>query len=941
MTDLLTPKQRSAFNRALKHRELLPLLYSKVKNLVWFDVFKEEGLLRPEENPTPESSEDGRSISIQYWHILEFLVNSSEKLTENENAEYADKYLQLIRDVTSYAIDNDYGNYRTWWQFAKILRNIPIELIQQEDSKYLEYWLDDKYESGLVAEELGALLVNQLNVSSAHSLNLAEDLLKILYKIHFEERKLGSSLSKDAFFNFDIWYSQKLTEKCANLVGEKLRWRGLDVFDSNLKSIVKELDNDSWSAIWQPAIEDHEQNQYKDDAENILVKGYREAILKFIDTNAEQALIYLNKMFNSDYVIIRRIAIYAANINLQVFNEFTDKILEKKYFSSEYRHEVWWFLKNNYTSFLDKNKIKVLEIIDSIELLDDGAVNVRATAYEKAIWLSSIKEVSDVEFANYKKNTGIAGAEPEHPDFSSYMSFGWNGHESPIPLDELGKLPINDLVNTLASYKDTGGLMEPGIKGLTKTFKQLIKTDPKKFFPRLGEFLELDLAYIYEVVEANRDLWLEKAQLPWDEIWPALLNFCSLLIQQKRFWSNENERQREHFVANRYWIVGAIGRLIEDGTKSDEHAFDEKYLKNAEDVLSVLLDREKGVDYNNDTDAVSKSINSPRGHCIEALINLTLRFCRIADKKNHRDHSRVWSRFQSYYDSELSRADTKPPEYEFATLVTNYLPNFLYMSKTWVLNNLGRIFDQNNYLKWLCAMQGYAYVGTVYQEIYKFLKEHGDILKSLDDENIKDEVEKKIIQNIAVAFINDFESFNEENSLIQIFITRNEQREISQFIWFIWTLRKKGDQNLKNKVYELWPKILRNTDLTTDEGKRMASKLCHWTVFVDNVDDESRYLINAVAPYADVSHNSHDLLRSIAAISETQPFEAYGIMMKMFEGAFPYYPEEAIKKILANLIKQKQEGKQKAKDIVDIYLKQGIRMPYNILNEIMGVEQRV
>jgi len=331
---------------------------------------------------------------------------------------------------------------------------------------------------------------------------------------------------------------------------------------------------------------------------------------------------------------------------------------------------------------------------------------------------------------------------------------------------------------------------------------------------------------------------------------------------------------------------------------------------------------------------VSISINSPRGRCIEALINLTLRSCRLSGKKNNKDHSGVWEKFKPYYEAELERADTDTPEYEFATLVTNYLPNFLYMSKEWVLDNMDRIFDQNHYLKWLCAMQGYAYVGTVYQEIYQYLKDHGDFLKVLNDENVKDKVEKKAIQNIAVAYINDFENLTDETSLVGALIERSEGEEISHLIWFIWTLRKKDDENLTKKVYELWAKILPNIDMSTIEGKRLASQLCHWAVFVDRIDDERRDLLLAIAPYSDVAHNSHQLLESIAEISQVQPFDAHEIWMAMLEGSVPDYPEKAVRKIFTNLIKQGPEGLRRAREAESEYLRKGNDRPSLWLKEI-------
>ncbi|MBU4445310.1 hypothetical protein KJ656_09540 [bacterium] len=640
-------------------------------------------------------------------------------------------------------------------------------------------------------------------------------------------------------------------------------------------------------------------------------------------------------MLGEEYQTVHRLAIHAISRNFYLFHNLMDELIKKEYLNSNYRYEMWHLLNRNYQQFSSGQKQNVLKLILNITATDDeGNIHEGATAYNKAIWLAAIKNHGKEEARLYHENIGIAKTEPDHPDFSNYMSAGWVVHESPIPIEKLQSLSIEELVEVLKTYKDPGGFREPGIEGLAKTFKQIVKTSPLKFYNKLIRFFELDLAYVYEIIEAYGDLWTERAQLPWDDIWPYLLDFCSAVIKQDRFGNIENTKRREHFVANRYWIVSGIGRLLKAGTKSDDHAFSEGYLQKSEDIIAFLLKNEKGNEYKIDSDAVSISINSPRGHCLEALINLTLRSCRLSDKKNNKDHSEVWAHFQPLYDTELARADIQKPEYEFATLITNYLPNFLYMSRDWVLGNLGRIFDQGHCLKWLCAMQGYAYVGTVYQEVYQYLKENGDFIKALDDENIKDQVENKIIQNIAVAYISGFEKYSDENSLISVLVSRKVYKELNHLIWFIWTLRKKNDENLRNKVYELWPKILEVVDVDIKEGRRMASQLCLWSIFVDQVDDERRNLLLAIAPYADEAHNSYKLLESIADISQTQPFEAHTIWMKMLESTCPDYPEEAVRQILTNLASKGPEGLRKARAAVSEYLKSGNERPATWLREI-------
>jgi hypothetical protein len=936
MVSELSAKELDLMQRVDEKEELRPLFFRKVKGLRWFDPLATRDYFKPEKNPKPVPAKEEGYVTIPSWYVTDYLVKTAPELTDVKNRKYAEKFLQVLVDTTTYAKKNEISNYRTWWQFAEIISQIPHNSITIESIDIIDYWLDDKYERGLVAQVIGEnWLPSLLQENDAHALKLAKRIIEILYKVIFNEREYGEKGKQEASLRFEYYDAQKIAEGTSKLAGEKLGQEVIQIFDTFLINVLDRLKSDLWSSLWQPAIEDHEQNKHYEDAENILIKAYRDAIDGYIRINPIDASKYVKNMMLSEYQTIQRLAIHEISRNYHLFIDIVDLILDEKYLASNYRHEMWHFLNQNYPRFSGRQKEKILELISCINRHNDkGEYHAGATAYNKSIWLSAIKQHGDKEADLYAESTEIAKTEPDHPDFSSYTSVGRWGRKSPKTIEELQVLPINELVQELENYKDPGGFDEPNLEGLVEVFKQLVKTEPLKFYLNLYKFINLDLAYIYEIIEAYRELWEEKAKFPWDEIWKKLLEFCLGVIQQDIFWNPENATQRRSFIANRYWIVSSIGRLIEAGTKSDDHAFDKKYLPDAENILAYILNREKGNEYKYDSDAVSISINSPRGHCLNALINLTLRSCRIADNNNNKDHSEAWSHFQSYYDCELNRADSNNPEYEFATLVTNYLPNFLYMSKQWVLENLNRIFDQNNYLKWLCAVQGYAYVGTVYQEIYKYLKNHGDILKVLDDANIRGKIEEKIIQNIVIAYINDFEYSDEDNSLIDTLIRRNNHEEIRHLIWFMWTLRKKENDKLRIKIYELWPKIIHNIDLSTRKGRKIASHLCHWAVFVDHIDEDRRRLLLAIAPYSDESHNSYTLLESISEISETQPFEAHEIWIKMLEGSTSDFPEKAVRRLFANLLKKGPEGLRKAREAESEYLKNGNDRPSLWLREI-------
>jgi len=56
--------------------------------------------------------------------------------------------------------------------------------------------------------------------------------------------------------------------------------------------------------------------------------------------------------------------------------------------------------------------------------------------------------------------------------------------------------------------------------------------------------------------------------------------------------------------------------------------------------------------------------------------------------------------------------------------------------------------------------------------------------------------------------------------------------------------------------------------------------------------------------------------------------------MKMLEGSWQDYPEEAVRKILTNLVSQGSEGMRMAKEAVSEYLKRGNERPAVWLREI-------
>lgn len=932
MTDL-SPKEFDLLDRLDDKPELRPHFFRKVKGLKWFKVLNERGYFKAENNPGPQPSGEEGFVAIPHWPATDYLVSIAPELANDDQHEIAREVLGIFWSVTQDAVDRGISNYRTWWQFAKALRYIPIDLINNEElNQHVSYWLKDPYDRGLAADELGKEWLPQLLAAdSEKARSIALNLLRLLYTAQVHERDFAGSKRKEATFVTDNWHLEKITEVVARESGTRLGIEACQVFEGNLRDIIQGMDNDGYSCIWRPAIEDHKQNSSRVDALDILIVALRDSLSGYITTDTEDAQSYVADLLQSPLETFKRLAIHAITEHFDLIGTFTDQILTETHFQANLRHEMWHLLNRHYPDMPQEQQQATLDFIAAIEQIgDDGEPDPGHSAYTQATWLKAIRTHSPDLEKQYQQATELAGAEPEHPDFSSYHTSRFVTHESPISRDELLALSIDELVDFLANYRDPQEFRGPGIEGLVNTLKIVFKDEPLKYSPHLTRFVNLGLCYSHAVLDSYADIWKEKRSLPWDEIWAALLEFIQDTIDQDHFWSAEHSEQQSHHVANRHRVVSSIGRLIESGVQSDEHAFKPELLPQALDILQSLLAKQDGAEFNDDSDAVSLSINSARGKCIEALINLALRECRLADKDNA-GHTAAWGELEALFTNELERTGN----YEFATLSAMYLPNLLYLSEEWTLAHLGQIFTMEDQLRWRCAMQGYSYVNHVNEAAYAFLRDQGHLLRALTDESLRDEVSDKVIQHIVIAYLHGDEDLNDESSMIATLLARGESEEIGEIIWFLWTLHDKNDQELNAKVLELWPRIWTIINTETKEGKKLASRLCTWIAFLDTIDDDNRTLVVQSIRFADADHNGYQILEELARISECQPNEAAQLWMAMLEGSTPDYPTEAIQKIFTNLVATGEDGVRTAKEIASIYIKGGTERPNQWLNEII------
>lgn len=931
----LNIEETDLLERVTAKAELQPIFFRKVTGLHWFEAFSEKGFFDCDKNPKPEKIQEKEYIRVPPWPVTEYLSKTSKELLNPENIEYAGKYVKIIREVTEYARKEEYSNYNTWLRFAEILRNIPGALLGTADIDAIRYWLKDPYDPGLIAGELGEELVPILiEHKDEEALEFLKKLLPVLYNIKFTTRNSALGEREEVELDYNSSFAIDFTRKIAFSLGEVLGIDGVNFFEEKIIKILNELKNDKWSSMWRPAIEDHKQNYNYNDTKNIILTGYRDCLEGFVNSNPDESLDYIEKILSNEFQTLQRVAIYIINKKYSKLSKLVDSILKEEYFSSNYRHEMWHLLNERFGNFRDEQQELVLDIISSIKIKDEEKSRQnRYTAYERSAWLKSIKEDSDIAAGYYKEYLSLIDIEPEHPDFSSYVSFDISNYESSVSLEDFASLKINEITATLKD-KYIDGSNHSIIESLSYGLKKAVKSQPEKFYKNLNSFLECDVAFIHPLFIAFNELWNDQVILPWGEVWPALFNFIEDLIKTDAFWSDEYAFTRYGLIANRHWVVQSIGKLIEDGVKDDENSFSSKLQDKSLSILKLLLEKEEGVDFDRESDAVLNAINSPRGNCIEALINHSLRSCRLADRKIG-NHEEAWRSYIDIYNAELSRKDGN--QYEFATLVTMYIPNFLYMSSDWVKENLPQIFNKSDDLRWSCAMQGYSYVSDQYEILYKYLKEHGDLIEVLDDRYLIKRVKERIVEIITIPYLSGAETY--EKSLLGTIIERKNLDEISHIIWFLGALKDQEIVDIQKKVLKIWSLLMDLIDLSKDEDKKIASALCNWVCFIDKINDRIEEWLIKIAPYAQEKYNAHIMLKELARISDKQPFRVQKIWFKVLDNYHFDYPEEALRRFFTNTVANGSEGERKAKEVADEYIKKGLERPHIWLKEIIKAKE--
>lgn len=885
--------------------------FNRIEGLKWFDELKERGFIDPTKNPEPVPGDEEGSYRIPMWDILKYLLKTSKQLSEPENVKYIGEYLEFIRKVTleAEAKDSQRRNYRTWVYFSQILSNIPSEKIEKDFvEEIVSKWFNDNFTSSLVVNELGNILLIKLIDSGQE--NAALSLLSLIVEVSInDETKFRSD--KFSFRGNNYQVKKVLEDNLEDIA--KLGIAGVTVLENSLAFIFNNSDKDLYSFIWRPAIEDHEQNGVGfQDEENILITSIRDLLSLLIEKkNEEDNKTHIRNLLESEYTTYKRIAIYQVNYNWNHLKELASKFLKSDFFNYEFQHELYWFLYEHFSDLNKETQKKVLQIISDIDDYSDEEYKAEQIAFDKLTWLTAIKNSGNPNAKQlYVDCYNLVGSEPEHPDFTSYMKSGVVADKSPVTAREIMTLDTNELIDLLNNFEENRKkLNAPNKRGLTNELLKAVKSNPKKFLDDLNEILKLRDLYLSQLIKAFTSLWNENISFNHKKSLEACIEITG---------------KRKDLYKEKYSLtLKAISKYITEATKSDEHAFKEDLLPLVNGIIkNILANLDRiGDDNLSTSDEVTMAINNNKGQAVEALINYSLRRCRL-EQENTGRHERAWNSLEHFYNTELDKIEEN--NFEFHALVTMYLPNMLYLSRDWVKNNLDKIFPKGNRMNWKAAINGFCY-SKYLGNIFEYLLEADHFVDALDEENLKFENKKRLIQYASLNYL-----ITEDSNAISVLMDRWNDEEMSKLAWSIWNLKDKIDDTQKKRVLDFWLRLYEK--LKDSQLEKLLSNLNYWVDYVDEIDEEREQFLSQCAPYACIDYNAPFLVKGLARLVDHNPKSVAKIFQEMLKECTPDYDKEHITHIVEVL--KKSDYDKEVEQINEHYLNEKMDFVAIYLNSL-------
>jgi hypothetical protein len=701
----------------------------------------------------------------------------------------------------------------------------------------------------------------------------------------------------------DGYHLGELFKVSARQFGERCGAAGIRLLAGRLGEALGAPDEDRYSYMWRPAVEEHEQNLGTHDYRTAVLQGLRDAALAVATGGRSDSTGAVQLLLRSPYPTVVRIGIHICSENYAAVGaQFWTAVKPAWFLEPVYWHEVYWLLKKNFLRFSASERGGFFKLAG--ELRGNWREGVNEQEWDERHRRDVLQAVAglgdaDVDF-QYNELVGRWGGVREHPDFHSYHTTSWVGDVSPVTSDALVAMSDEELSKLLQNFvpeEPKWGREETSRRGLGAAISGAVRASTDGFKARIPLFAETHRAFQHGLIDGLRHRMADDRR---EIAWEAAFEVIKHIVSASAFAVDVAAANEKHWEPSVHWLVGDIADLFKAGTAADGPLplrFHEDSIGVLERVLSVMPPTAA----NAVTDPVSHAINDPRGRCLEALINVALSMRRRASKDAQQTSETVWGLVGPILREELS-SSSAGQNADFAAMLGMYCANLHYLNAEWVEGNFDLFFSKVSEAAWRCAADGFAYQTHVYDWMFKRLDEGGHLRRMLFTTGLSAHVSEKALQFLGVAYLEGLAEL--DGGLLGDLVSSVDVERLSQLCWFFWTMSGGVDSAASSraqKVLSFWEAVAVVIKGHQDGFPELQSALNLLAAFVTELTGPTTAAWKEAAPYAQVKYNGHILVENLARLAPRFPLQVTEIFEAALSGFLPDFDAEDVIKCVGSI----------------------------------------
>ena len=1029
----LNAKEEAVLNLLREDSAYENYFFKKASDIKWFEPLKSRAFFAPEKAPAPITAEEEGYFIIPEWNVLSYLEKVSRQVDIPGNEKYIDDLLGIIRDVSNFngPTGKHIDNYRTWYYFAKILCNVPLEKITKDIINLIPTWLDSGFSTSLPGEVIaGKLLPKFLNSSKPEDWKKADRIIEIITDIKWVQlppkqrdmlqrqmeaktaiepywlkeclekhfRRIGEVcstgliegiakiilqiFSRQYEHSDDVTYEDKryqITHSFLETGRHQISlysltypddWDGFsrDKVEQTLVSsfevsaftnegdfVVKVKDTlaetffphlstefdealsaiyslNDYSYVWWTSLNESLDHMHIEDTEKLLAFILKEILSSKARSDNEEIGKVLERFMGKDYPypLFKRLVLFVAAIEWDKYKGYFFKVIALEdievFEETDYEAELSFLLKENVSRFDRDEKAKLRTIIETgpewVHPENPGGYK----AYWKQKWFYLLKE--DPLFTPlYEEQKKLTGIDKEEFSYGTKFRISQGPGLSPLTKEEILNLRNADLATRMKEFRSEKEWEGMTVGGFATALKEAVMANPSKYTSDLNPFEDVGFVYVYKILDGLKDSWKEKKAIEWGKVF----DFISPYIKKDEFWADKYVVEPNTWLggADHEWIMGIIAELMQEGTRDDSWAFPEEYVERARDVIFILL-KECEPGKEELTDYVSRTLNTPCGKAITAMVYLALRIARVNGKKNIQKEPKWDEQNRNKYDELLEKQVI-----EAYTNLGRYLSNLAYLDRRWVTDKVTCLSSESGSKLWEAYMDGYLSIGRVFDDLYGMMRPYYQYSLSYGFKEKRNR--EHLIQHICIGYLGGHEMLDDPHSLFQKIIDDWEPEQIREVTSFFQVQREhlkdssEENERMKEKIIEFWRRLYEKYKNTaekslTQEDKKILSSVSRLAAFLPRIDSDTYEWLMLSATYVHENFSSSFFIKSLdglkdkGAISETAKYVGE-IYLRMLKKETPDYDQKNIRSIVEYLYNS--GATEYANEICNIYTSRG------------------